>query len=230
MKLELNEISFGYDKEIIFDRFSHVFTGPGLNIILGPNGVGKSTLIKIIAGVIKPHRGSLTLDGRPIARGEVSYVPQDNELLPWLTVFSNVELSLAIAGVGKSERRSRVIESLRIVGMLDKAYSYPKKLSGGERKRVAIARALASNSKVILLDEPTANIDPGGRRVIWSILKTLAREKLIIVVTHDIGEALIEGETIYVMTSRPARIAETMKGGEASWIDVGRLVRAYYTA
>lgn len=228
MKLELSGISFSYGERIVFDMFSHIFTGSRLNIILGPNGVGKSTLIKIMAGVIRPHSGSVTLDGRSIGRGETSYVPQDNELLPWLTTWSNVELPLVIAGIGKNERRSRVSEALKAVGMIDKAQAYPKRLSGGERKRVAIARALASNSKVILLDEPTSNIDPGGRRIIWSLLKTLARERLVIVVTHDIGEALVEGEAIHIMKGRPARIVETIEGREASWIEVGRLIKTYY--
>ncbi len=228
MKLELKNVSFGYKDILLFNDLSYMFKGPGLNVLLGPNGVGKTTLIKIIAGILKPYRGIVLLDGEPLAKGSAAYVPQDNELLPWLTVWSNVELPLRIEGVDGGERRLRVLRALESVGVSSKASMYPKHLSGGERKRVAIARALASNAGILLLDEPTANIDPGGRKSLWRILRDIAREKLVIVVTHDIGEALMEGEVIHVMAGRPSRIVETLMGGEGAWGQLRRIVETYY--
>ncbi|MDM7275605.1 MAG: ATP-binding cassette domain-containing protein [Thermoprotei archaeon] len=228
MELELDGVSFGYKDTILFNGLNYTFKGPSLNVLLGPNGVGKTTLIKIIAGILKPYSGRVLLDGKPLVKGSAAYVPQDNELLPWLTVWSNVELPLRITGVNGDERRFRVLEALKSVGVPDKARAYPKHLSGGERKRVAIARALASNASILLLDEPAANIDPGGRRSLWRILRDIAGGKLVIVVTHDIGEALMEGEHIHVMAGRPARIAETLRGGEGAWGQLKRIMETYY--
>lgn len=229
--LTIEDLTFSYDGEnFILDSFNASFEGPALHVILGPNGVGKSTLLKLIAGALRPTRGFIRLDGRPLGRGEVAYIPQDNELLPWLTVLSNVELPLRIAGVNGAERRLRALEALRAMGVEVYASRYPKSLSGGERKRVALARALASNSRVILLDEPTANLDPRARRTLWSHLRSLAREKLVIVVTHDVGEAVVEGDFISIMTGRPARIAGVFRGGEKAWGELGRIVEAYYGA
>jgi NitT/TauT family transport system ATP-binding protein len=162
-----------------------------------------------------------------LGRGDVSYVPQDNELLPWLSVYANVELPLRIAGVNGNERKHRVLEALKSMKVLGYANRYPKQLSGGERKRVALARALASDSKIVLLDEPTANLDPGSRELLWSYLKSLARSRLILVVTHNIGEALFEGSLIHILAGRPARVVEVFEGGEEAWSRLRR-VMGYY--
>lgn len=225
----IGDLTFSYDnRSILFDSFNAFFEGPGVNVILGPNGVGKSTLLKLIAGILKPHKGSITLDGEPVGGGVATYIPQDNELLPWLTVYSNVELPLRIAGVDGRERRLRVMEALKAMGVYAYADRYPSKLSGGERKRVALARALASNSKLILLDEPTANLDPRARSTLWGYLRSLARERLVIVVTHDVSEAVQDGNTVHVMAGRPARIVESFTGGVEAWGRLRRVMELYY--
>ncbi len=230
MKLHIEDLTFKYkwDDIYIFESFNHMFEGPQLHVILGPNGVGKTTLLKLIAGVLNPLKGSITLEGMFLDKGDVTYIPQDNELLPWLTVYTNVELPLRIVGVSGVERRLRVIEALKAMGVLGYANRYPKHLSGGERKRVALARALASNSKIILLDEPTANLDPKSRELLWSYLKSLARSKLVLVVTHDVSEALREGGFIHILAGRPARIVEVFKGGEEAWGRLMRVIGVYY--
>lgn len=228
MKLEVVGLSFSYGPNVVFDDFNAEFEGGGLNVILGPNGVGKTTLLKLIAGIARPSDGSITYDGQPIPKGSVAYVPQDNELLPWLTVYGNVELPLKIAGVESGVRKSKVLKALETTGALRLINRYPKHLSGGERKRVAIARALASNAPILLLDEPTANVDPGGRETVWRILRDLSKEKLVIIVTHEIGEALMVGDMIYVMSGRPAAVVEVLKGGEEAWSQSKRVVALYY--
>jgi NitT/TauT family transport system ATP-binding protein len=232
LKLYIEDLTFKYrwDDVYIFDSFNHVFEGPWLHVILGPNGVGKTTLLKLVAGVLNPLGGSISLEGGLLGRGDVSYVPQDNELLPWLSVYANVELPLRIAGVNGNERKHRVLEALKSMKVLGYANRYPKQLSGGERKRVALARALASDSKIVLLDEPTANLDPGSRELLWSYLKSLARSRLILVVTHNIGEALFEGSLIHILAGRPARVVEVFEGGEEAWSRLRRVMGYYKTS
>jgi len=228
MRLEVRDLTFGYDSNVIFNGFSVEFKGSRLNVILGPNGVGKSTLLKLIAGIIRPHSGSILFNGESILNGSIAYIPQDNELLPWLTVYGNVELPLRIAGVNGDVRRMRVLKALEATDTLHLSSRYPKKLSGGERKRVAIARALASNTPILLLDEPTANIDPAGREIIWGILREVSRERLVITATHDISEALIIADMIYIMSGRPASIVEVLSGGEEAWSQSRRIIKLYY--
>ncbi|MEM4038907.1 MAG: ATP-binding cassette domain-containing protein, partial [Nitrososphaerota archaeon] len=175
-----------------------------------------------------PHNGSILYNKQPLPKGSVAYVPQDNILLPWLTLYSNVELPLKIAGVDDDTRRLRVLKALEATEVLHLSNRYPKHISGGERKRVAIARALASNAPILLLDEPMANVDPSGREVIWRILRGLSNEKLVIVVTHEISEALMVGDLIYVMAGRPANIVEVLEGGEEVWARLKRIITLYY--
>ncbi|MEN2999398.1 MAG: ABC transporter ATP-binding protein [Acidilobaceae archaeon] len=228
MKLELRNVTFGYKDFRIFERFSASFDGGKLNVLLGPNGVGKSTLLKIIAGVLRPSEGEVLLNGAPPAKGEISYLPQDNELLPWLSVRENVELPLKIRGINSGESRRRAEEAMRLTGVLQLADRYPKRLSAGERKRAAIARALVAEAKALLLDEPTANVDPAGREDIWGLLKEVTKERITIAITHDVAEALLVGDVIYVLTSRPARITEVTEGGERAWERLKSIVELYY--
>ncbi|MCX8195920.1 MAG: ABC transporter ATP-binding protein [Acidilobaceae archaeon] len=228
MRLELRGITFSYKDLLIFERFSASFNGGGLNVVLGPNGVGKSTLLKIMAGVLRPKEGEVLLNGSPPARGEISYLPQDNELLPWLTVRENVELPLRIRGVNSAESRRRAEEAMKLTGVLRLADRYPKRLSGGERKRAAIARAFVAEAKALLLDEPTASVDPAGKEDIWGLLKEAAKERITVAVTHDVAEALLVGDVIYVLAGRPARIAEVTEGGERAWGRLRSIVESYY--
>lgn len=227
MRIELRDITFSYGREPIFEDLSVSFDGDLLNVILGPNGVGKTTLVKIMLGLLKPQRGEVLLDGRPVERGEIAYLPQHNELFPWLTVRENVELPLKIKGVGD---RSEALEHMKLTGVAHLADRYPSRLSGGERKRAAIARALVTRSRVIVLDEPTAGVDPAGREMIWSILRKVSIGRIVISVTHDIIEALTFGSRIYVLGGRPARVVEVLEGGSWTWEEARKIVKLYYGA
>jgi len=165
--------------------------------ILGPSGSGKSTLLNMIGALDKPTEGKVFIEGVDVStlndneladlRREIGFVFQFFNLIPRLTAKGNVELTMAILGLGKSERRKRAEELLETVGLKERANHKPAELSGGERQRVAIARALANNPKFLLMDEPTGNIDSKTANEIVELVKRLNEEKgvTIIIVTHD---------------------------------------------
>jgi putative ABC transport system ATP-binding protein len=164
--------------------------------VLGPSGSGKSTLLNLLGALDKPTDGTLLIDGVDVSklgdnqlsdlRRRVGFVFQFFNLIPRFTARDNVELSLSIAGVGKSERKKRAEELLETVGLSDRINHKPAELSGGQQQRVAIARALANNPKFLLLDEPTGNIDSKTAREIMRLIKKLNEEGVtIIMVTHD---------------------------------------------
>ncbi len=165
--------------------------------ILGPSGSGKSTLLNMIGALDKPTEGKVFIEGVDVStlndneladlRREIGFVFQFFNLIPRLTAKGNVELTMAILGLGKSERRKRAEELLETVGLKERANHKPAELSGGERQRVAIARALANNPKFLLMDEPTGNIDSKTANEVIELVKRLNEEKgvTIIIVTHD---------------------------------------------
>lgn len=165
--------------------------------ILGPSGSGKSTLLNMIGALDKPTEGKVfiesvdvsTLNDNALAdlRRRIGFVFQFFNLIPRLTARGNVELTMAIPGLGRAERRKRAEELLETVGLKERVNHKPAELSGGERQRVAIARALANNPRFLLMDEPTGNIDSKTAKEIIELVKELNEEKgvTIIVVTHD---------------------------------------------
>jgi putative ABC transport system ATP-binding protein len=165
--------------------------------ILGPSGSGKSTLLNLIGALDKPTEGKVFIEGVDIAtlndnqladlRRKIGFVFQFFNLIPRLTAKQNVELSMAIAGLSKDQRRKRTEELLEIVGLKERMNHKPTELSGGEQQRVAIARALANNPTFLLMDEPTGNIDSKTANEIIGLVKRLNKEKnaTIIMVTHD---------------------------------------------
>jgi putative ABC transport system ATP-binding protein len=165
--------------------------------ILGPSGSGKSTMLNLIGALDKPTAGTLKIDGVDVStlsdnqlsdlRRRVGFVFQFFNLIPRFTARDNVELSLSIAGAGKSERKKRAEELLETVGLKDRINHKPAELSGGQQQRVAIARALANNPRFLLMDEPTGNIDSRTADEIIRLVKKLNEEKgvTIIMVTHD---------------------------------------------
>ena len=165
--------------------------------ILGPSGSGKSTMLNLIGALDKPTTGTMLIDGVDISRlndnqlsdlrRRIGFVFQFFNLIPRLTARDNVELSMSIADMGKSERRKRAIELLETVGLKERINHKPAELSGGQQQRVAIARALANNPKFLLLDEPTGNVDSKTANEVLTLIQNLNREHnvSIIMVTHD---------------------------------------------
>ena len=164
--------------------------------ILGPSGCGKTTLLNIIGGLDQYTKGDLFIKGKSTKEFKsrdwdsyrnhtIGFVFQTYNLIPHQTVLANVELALTLSGVSKAERRKRAIDALTEVGLADKIHNKPNQLSGGQMQRVAIARALVNNPDVLLADEPTGALDTKTSVQIMDILKSISKNKLIIMVTHN---------------------------------------------
>ena len=164
--------------------------------ILGPSGCGKTTLLNIIGGLDQYTSGDLVIDGvstknykdrdwDTYRNHSIGFVFQTYNLIPHQTVLKNVELALTLAGVPKSERKSRAVEALELVGLGDKVNKRPNQLSGGQMQRVAIARALVNNPDIILADEPTGALDTETGIQVMEILKDIAKDRLVVMVTHN---------------------------------------------
>ncbi|OUJ75542.1 ABC transporter ATP-binding protein [Hymenobacter crusticola] len=164
---------------------------------MGPSGSGKSTLMNIVGCLDTPTAGQYVLSGQDVSRmsdnqlaevrnKEIGFVFQTFNLLPRATSLDNVALPLIYAGYGKSEREAIAMESLRSVGLAERAKHRPNELSGGQRQRVAIARALVNNPSIILADEPTGNLDTKTSYEIMDLFEALyAKGNTIIMVTHE---------------------------------------------
>jgi ABC-type nitrate/sulfonate/bicarbonate transport system ATPase subunit len=177
--------------------------------LVGPSGCGKSTLLRLLAGLDVPDSGDLLIGADPITAPseERGLVFQDPNLFPWLTVRRNIESGLVARGV-LQENRAEVDEFMRLVGLEAFADAYPHHLSGGMAQRVALARALINHPKVLLLDEPLGALDAFTRmRMQDEVLRLWqARGTTMLLVTHDVDEAIYMSDRIVIMTQRPGRI------------------------
>ena len=164
--------------------------------ILGPSGCGKTTLLNIIGGLDRYTSGELTIRGKTTKQfterdwdtyrnHSVGFVFQSYNLIPHQTVLANVELALTLSGVSREERRRRAEEALERVGLSDQVEKKPNQLSGGQMQRVAIARALVNNPEVLLADEPTGALDSETSIQVMEILREVAKDRLVIMVTHN---------------------------------------------
>jgi NitT/TauT family transport system ATP-binding protein len=187
----------------------HVAEGE-LAVIVGPSGCGKSTLLNIVAGLEQGSAGQASIDGRPIVGpgADRGMVFQSYTLFPWLTVRGNVEFGLRIKGVGATERATTARHYLDLVGLADFENALPKELSGGMKQRVAIARVLANRPRMLLMDEPFGALDAQTRLVLQELLlKIRSREQsTVLFITHDIDEAILLADNVYVMSRRPGRL------------------------
>lgn len=212
--LVIDDVSYSYDSvdgasTQALDHIDLTIREGEFVSFIGPSGCGKTTLLRQLAGLSEPTEGAVFLDGERIegpdpARGCVF---QQGSLFPWLTVRQNVEFGLRSQGLLK-KRRKDVLEYLDLVGMADFADSYPHEISGGMAQRVAIVRSLINHPRLLLLDEPMGALDAFTRQSLQDVILRLRGQFGItmVLVTHDLDEAVYMSDRIAVMTPRPGRI------------------------
>ncbi|HXQ67944.1 MAG TPA: ABC transporter ATP-binding protein [Alphaproteobacteria bacterium] len=182
------------------------------SVIVGPSGCGKTSLLRLVAGLTQPSEGAIYLDGHAVTRPgkDRGMVFQSYTLFPWLRVEENVEFGLKIAGIEQAERKRIAQRYIAEVGLEGFERAYPKQLSGGMMQRVALARALANDPEILLMDEPFGALDAQTRSLMQELLLKIWEHahKTVLFITHDIDEAILLGDRVYVMTARPGRIKE----------------------
>ncbi|MGW9550231.1 ABC transporter ATP-binding protein [Citricoccus zhacaiensis] len=190
--------------------------------LIGRSGCGKTTLLRIMAGLVPPTAGHVEIGGRALWHQEtvdssvirrLGVVFQDSNLFPWYNIEDNIALPLRLRGVKMNERRDRVRELAALVGLENFLPNYPRELSGGMRQRVAIARALSDNPELLLMDEPFGALDALTREKMNMEIQriALATRATVVFVTHDIDEAVALGDRVVHLTPRPGRIKDVVE-------------------
>ncbi len=213
---EIKKVFYDSDKKEI-TALNNVFLNiePGEFVsLIGPSGCGKSTLLRLITGLDAPTGGEILLDGSLIEgpHYERGLVFQDPTLFPWLNVHDNVASGLVARGVYR-ERKHEVADYINLVGLKGFEKSFPHQLSGGMAQRVALARALVNHPKVLLLDEPLGALDAFTRMQLQDEILRIWKERgtTMVLVTHDVDEAIYLSDRIVIMTSRPGKIQEILE-------------------
>lgn len=192
------------------DRVSFTLAKGRFLSILGPSGCGKTTLFNIIAGLIPPDEGAVTLDGESLVLhpGMTGYMLQKDLLLPWRTIADNITLAKTLHGVRKSRALEAASADVHACGLTPMLHRRPDELSGGQRQRAALVRTLQTGKELLLLDEPFGALDAITRLHLQELLMTLCLEKrkTVLFVTHDVDEALLLSDEILLMGSTPGRI------------------------
>ena len=213
--------------------------------ILGPSGSGKTTLLNVIGGLDRYDSGDLIINGISTKKYSdrdwdsyrnhtIGFVFQSYNLIPHQTVLANVELALTISGISRSERRRRAKAALESVGLGDQLHKRPNQMSGGQMQRVAIARALVNNPDILLADEPTGALDSDTSVQIMELLKEVARDRLVVMVTHN--PELAEEYANRIVRVRDGRIIDDTNpctadtAGEARHKNMGRSSMSFLTA
>ncbi|MFW6096737.1 MAG: ABC transporter ATP-binding protein [Chloroflexota bacterium] len=213
--LEARNISHVYPDGVRAIEGISLSLAPGsFTALVGPSGVGKSTLLRILGGLLQPARGVVTLNGSPpaLSREPIGIVFQHENLMPWRTAYDNVRLPLELQNVREPERVQSMLE---LVGLDGFAHSYPSQLSGGMAQRVALARALIHQPDLLLLDEPFGALDALTRERMGQELLRIwqALPVTVFMVTHSISEAVLLADEVLVMTGYPGRVTDRLTVG-----------------
>ncbi len=218
--LELRHVYKAYGgEEVLHDISLSLPEGEAIGIA-GPNGCGKTTLLKIAARIEAPDRGEVVLRGKPVL------VPQDNLLLPWKTLRDNILLALKPYDISPAEAEKRLEAIARRLGITEHLGKYPREVSGGTARKAALARALIVEPDILLLDEPYTGLDVASVNALKETLRSLSKEKVsMIIVSHQLAELLGTVKSIHLLSHRPARIIKTLAAGEGA---LETIVRSLY--
>ncbi|MET0283860.1 MAG: ABC transporter ATP-binding protein [Polyangiales bacterium] len=209
-RLELKGVCKSFGSRAILSDIDLTIEDQEIVAIVGYSGVGKSTLISLIAGLIMPDRGTITVDGKPVTgpSRERGVVFQNYALLPWLTAYENVALAVdeAFPELPATQRRQRVTDTLALVNLAAAHEKRPRELSGGMRQRVSIARALAMDPEVLLLDEPFGALDALTRGTLQKEVENIFRrqKKTMVMITNDVDEAVLLADRIIPLSLGPS--------------------------
>ncbi len=226
--LEARDLGHAYGQRTVLDRVDFIVEHGQFACIVGPSGVGKTTLLRCLSGLQPASQGAVYLRGEQVTgpMPGVALVFQDysRSLLPWVSVLHNVTIPLRADGVSRAAAKARAAEALARVGLDDTASAmFPWQLSGGMQQRVAIARALAYQPTLLLMDEPFASVDAYTRADLEDLMLMLQRELelTVLLVTHDIDEAVYLSDRVIALNGRPAhvaRIVDVPLGGDRDQI------------
>jgi NitT/TauT family transport system ATP-binding protein len=209
-KLALRGITKSFGATPVLDDLSLDIAEGDFVSIIGPSGCGKTTIFNIIAGLLDPDSGELRYEGNPVdgLRGRVGYMMQKDLLLPWRTVLGNVVLGLEVRGMAAKEAHEIAREYLSTYGLDGFENAYPRALSGGMRQRVALIRTLIVDPDILLLDEPFSALDYQTRLYLEGVLMEAVEtfKKTVVLVTHDIDEAVALSRKVIVLSHRPTRV------------------------
>ena len=203
MEIRIRGLSKYYGKKQALKNIS--LTIPrGMFGLLGPNGAGKTTLMKVLATLLKKQEGRIKICGIPIenaaaVRAVTGYLPQEFSLYPNMGVYEAMDYLGVLSGLGKAERKKRIPILLRKVNLQDQTKTKVKALSGGMRRRLGIAQAILHDPKVLIVDEPTAGLDPEERVRFRNLLCEIAEERVVILSTHIVGDIEATCENVAVL-------------------------------
>ncbi len=209
-KLEVKDVVNSYGGLLVLDGISLAADAGGFVGVVGPSGCGKSTLLNVICGLLPADGGEILVDGaRVVLSQSIAYMPQDDLLMPWRSAADNAALPLIIAGVNKAEAREEARSYFEAFGLSGFEKAYPDELSGGMRQRLALLRTVLCKKDILLLDEPFGALDALTRIRMQDWLRELLTKlsRTVVMVTHDIDEALYLSDEIVVLSALPARVA-----------------------
>ncbi|EGT5762351.1 taurine ABC transporter ATP-binding subunit [Cronobacter sakazakii] len=228
--LQVSHLHARFDGKPALADISLTLNDGELLVVLGPSGCGKTTLLNLIAGFLPVETGSITLDGRAVTGpgADRGVVFQHEGLLPWRSVLDNVAFGLQLQGVGREERRALARQMLAKVGLEGAENRFIWQLSGGQRQRVGIARALAADPQLLLLDEPFGALDAFTREQMQTLLLRLwaTSGKKILLITHDIEEAVFMATDLVLLSPGPGRVQERLSLDFAKRFVAGEPARA----
>ena len=224
MKLSFEHISKLYGDTVALQQID-LTLGSGVYGLLGPNGAGKTTLMRIMTDLLAPSTGRVLLDGQDIAvmgaafRKKLGYLPQDFGVYPNFTAEQFLLYIARLKGLSKFEAKRQTDDLLRMVGLEDKKQKKLKGFSGGQRQRVGIAQALLGDPEILVLDEPTAGLDPEERIRFRGIISDLSQQKLVLLSTHIVSdleavanEIILLRKGVVLSMQKPASLLEQLNG------------------